>query len=119
MIRPLITHSDPVLLCLSKSSIDKLERLRNRAQTCAFGKSSSGQWPSLQSERQRIAALFAYKCVNGWTQNIFKDYFKKASHGKGTRSDAVSLKLPNTKLEVVRRAVSSKGTGFSTNCGTN
>ena len=52
MIRPLITYSDLVLLCLSKSNINKLEKLQDRAETCVFGKSYSGQWPSLQSERQ-------------------------------------------------------------------
>ena len=86
-------------------------------QTCAFEKSSSGQWPSLQLqlERQRKAALLAFKCVNGLTPFIFKEYFKRVSHGRGTRGDSVSLKLPSIKFEVFRKAFSSKGAGFSTN----
>ena len=109
MIRPVITYSDLILLCLSKSNIDKLEKLQDRAETCVFGKSFSGQWPSLQSERQRKAALFAYKCVNGTTPYIFKDNFKKVSHGKGTRGDTVSLKLPSIKLEVFRKSIQLQG----------
>ena len=48
MIRPLIAYSDLVLQCLSKSNIDKLEKLQNRAETCVFRKSYLGHWPSLQ-----------------------------------------------------------------------
>ena len=109
MIRHLITYSDLVLLCLSKSNIDKLEKPQDRVETCAFGKSSSGQWPSMQSERQRKAALFAYKCVNGITPYIFKDCFKKVSHCKGTRGDTVSLKLPSIMLEVFRKSIQFQG----------
>ena len=109
MIRPLITYSDLVLLCLSNSNIKKLERLQDRAENCVFGKSTSSYWPSLQSERQRKAAVFTYKCVNGLTPPIFKDYFTKISHGKGTRGDAVNLKIPNAKLEAYRRSIQFQG----------
>ena len=74
-----------------------------------FGKSTSSYWPSLQSERQRKAAVFTYKCVNGLTPPIFKDYFTKISHGKGTRGDAVNLKIPNAKLEAYRRSIQFQG----------
>ena len=57
-------------------------------------------------ERQRKATLFAYKSVNGLTPYIFKDYFKKVSHGKGTRGDTV---LQSIKLEVFRKSIQFQG----------
>ena len=82
MIRLLITYSDLIMLCLSESKVTKLERLQDRAETSVFGKACSGKWPSLQSERHRKAALFAYKCIHGLTPDVFKDYFEKVNHGK-------------------------------------
>ena len=41
---------------------------------------------------------------------IFKDYFAKISHGKGTRGGEVSLTIPSTKLEVYRSSLRFQGT---------
>ena len=109
MIRPLITYSYLIMLCLSESKVNKLERLQDRAETSVFGKACSGKWPSLQSERHRNAALFAYKCIHGLTPDVFKDYFEKVNHGKRTRGDAVNLKLPKTKLEAFRKSIQFQG----------
>ena len=55
------------------------------------------------------AALFAYECVNKLAPYLFKGYYQKVSHGKGKREDAVSLKLPSTKLEVFRKRIQFQG----------
>ena len=83
------------------------------SQTCAFEKSSSGQWPSLQLERQRKPALLAFKCVNGLTPFIFKEYFKRVSHGRGTRGDSAyethsAAKRSNAVLRKRMRSATDK-----------
>ena len=104
-------------MCLSNSDVSNLERLQDRAETYLFGEASSGQWPSLRSERQRNASLFTYKCVNGLIPDVFEDYFEKSNYGKETISNAVNLKLPKkTIFKPLGKAFSFKGPFCSTNC---
>ena len=54
----------------------------------------------MSKKKQRKAELSACKCLNGLIPYISKDKFKKV-----TRGDAVSLRIPSTKLEVFRQSI--------------
>ena len=68
---------------------------------------------------QRLKDAPGVKIAINGTEVSNKDYFKKVSHGKGTRGDTISLKLSSVKLEVFGKVFSSKGAGFSTHYRTN
>ena len=110
MIRPLLTYSDLIMQCLSKSNVAKLEKLQGHAETCVFCKTSSERWPSLLIEKRRKVALFIYNCINGLAPHIFNNYYGKVDQGKGTRGDKTNVKIPRTKLEVFWNGIQFQGT---------
>lgn len=61
----------------------------NSMITFIIGKTSSGKWPLLQTERYKKVALFTFQHVNRLVPDIFNDFFQKDNHGKGIREDAI------------------------------
>ena len=77
IVKPSLTYCDTVLLCLSTSNSRRLERLQERAEKCVYGGSTPiTRWPSIESERNRQAILFTYKCMNGLGPEILLAIFK-------------------------------------------
>ena len=98
------------LLCLSTSNSRRLEKLQERAEKFVYGGSTPIRcWPSIESERNRQAILFTYKCINGLGPEIFSGHFQRLNHGKRTRGDGINLELPKVKLEAFRKNIRFQG----------
>ena len=109
-MKPTLTYCDTVLLCLSTSNSRRLERLQVGAEKCVYGGSTPvRRWPSIESERNRQAILFMYKCMNGLGPEIFYGYFQRFNHGKRTRVNGINLELPKAKLKAFRKSIKHQG----------
>ena len=97
MILPCITYNCAINLHLTQAQKQKLHSIDKLA-----AKTISGHKTVVENEIKKHSVLLVRKCMENETCENFKNYFKMNLHGRVTRNNGHSLKIPNTKLKYAK-----------------
>ena len=101
MIIPLLTYSCPVQTTYTVTQLARFSSLERRAKTMIPGRE---RLPEIHNQLKRECVLMVKKCLNKeFHCDTFNSYFQTFDHGKNTRNNLYSIKLPRVKLEIARR----------------
>ena len=99
MILPLLTYSSAIKTSYTNTQIGKLQSLEHRAAKIIGVNNVKSTKSVVESQ---ICSLVKQCLKKELQHEIFDDYFKVFNHGKGTRNQKCSLRLPSIKLETTR-----------------
>ena len=109
MIEPIVLYYNNLFLGDCASSIEKFQKVQDRAFKIVYGNNISNNWSTLESIRSKICVIDVFKCLNSLAPPCCDGYFQKPSHEKGTRGDNNKLLLPKVKTETARKRFAFKG----------
>ena len=105
MVLPIITYCCLISLHSTRTQINKLTSIDNRARNIVNREQANiVNITSINSFKQRQACKFVRKCIDNNICENFHQYFTKINHGKHTRNNEFSLKLPAVRTEFAKKS---------------
>jgi hypothetical protein len=101
MIIPLLTYSGTVHLNYTKTQLQKLSSIENRARKIIL---KDGNLPNILNQIKKEACAYVRKCIDGDVCQNYKSYFELITHTNNTRNNNISLRVPNVKLAFAKKS---------------
>ena len=109
-ILPAFTYCGILLLCNTRTQLDKLHSFYNRAE--AIVNRNSVNKITLQSApngNKKRACILVRSCLNNKIIDPYKHYFQLIDHPIWTRNSSKMIHLPKMKTEYARKSFSFTG----------